>query len=102
MIDKLRLGRRALLGSAAGAAAFGLAGQASAQKPMVIGFIYVGPRDDYGYNQAHAEAAAILKKMAGLTVVEEEKGPETVAVERSMGSSIDLDGAAPLLPPYFR
>ena len=27
-----------------------------------IGFIYVGSRDDYGYNQAHAQGAAALKK----------------------------------------
>jgi len=26
-----------------------------------IGFIYVGSRDDYGYNQAHAQGAAALK-----------------------------------------
>src|SRR5689334_17011658 len=101
MIDTLRLGRRALLGSAAGAAAVGLTGQASAQKPMVIGFIYVGPRDDYGYNQAHAEAAAVLKKMAGVKVVEEEKVPETVAVEKSMESMINLDGATLMFPTSF-
>jgi len=101
MIDSFKLGRRALLGSAAGAAAFGLAGRASAQKPMVIGFIYVGPRDDYGYNQAHAEAAAVVKKMAGVKVVEEEKVPETVAVEKSMESMINLDGATLLFPTSF-
>jgi len=101
MIDSFKLGRRALLGSAAGAAAFGLAGPASAQKPMVIGFIYVGPRDDYGYNQAHAEAAVIVKKMAGVKVVEEEKVPETVAVEKSMESMINLDGATLLFPTSF-
>ena len=65
MIDKFTIGRRALLGGAAGAAAFGLAGTANAQKPLVIGFIYVGPRDDYGYNQAHAEAAADPEEDAG-------------------------------------
>jgi len=101
MIDKLKMGRRALLGSAAGVAAFGLAGAANAQKPLVIGFIYVGPRDDYGYNQAHAEAAAILKKMPGLKIVEEEKVPETVAVEKSMESMINLDGATLLFPTSF-
>ena len=59
MIDRFNsIGRRTLLGGAAGAAALGLTGTARAQKPLVIGFIYVGPRDDYGYNQAHAEAAA--------------------------------------------
>ncbi|PZQ57797.1 MAG: BMP family ABC transporter substrate-binding protein, partial [Variovorax paradoxus] len=28
---------------------------ARAQKPLTVGVIYVGPRDDYGYNQAHAQ-----------------------------------------------
>ena len=27
----------------------------NAADKVVIGFIYVGPKDDYGYNQAHAE-----------------------------------------------
>ncbi|MDO9201694.1 MAG: BMP family ABC transporter substrate-binding protein, partial [Hydrogenophaga sp.] len=27
---------------------------AFAQKPITVGVIYVGPRDDYGYNQAQA------------------------------------------------
>src|SRR5450432_4208139 len=101
MINGFKMGRRGLLGGAAGAAALGLTGTANAQKPLVIGFIYVGPRDDYGYNQAHAEAAAILKKMPGLKVVEEEKVPETVAVEKSMESMIDLDGATLVFPTSF-
>ncbi len=101
MADRFTIGRRTLLGGAAGAAAFGLAGAANAQKPLVVGFIYVGPRDDYGYNQAHAEAAAILKKMAGVKVVEEEKVPETVAVEKSMESMINLDGATLMFPTSF-
>src|SRR4030095_6121111 len=102
MIDKFSIGRRGLLGgAAAGAMTLGLAGAANAQKPLVVGFIYVGPRDDYGYNQAHAEAAAGLKKMPGLKVVEEEKVPETVAVEKSMESMINLDGATLLFPTSF-
>src|SRR5476651_2869349 len=101
MINGFKIGRRALLGSAAGAAAFGLTGTANAQKPLVIGFIYVGPRDDYGYNQAHAEAAAVLKKMPGLKVVEEEKVPETDAVEKTMESMINLDGATLIFPTSF-
>ena len=101
MIDKFNIGRRAVMGGVAGAAAFGLVGAAQAQKPLVIGFIYVGPRDDYGYNQAHAEGAAILKKMPGVKVVEEEKVPETVAVEKTMESMINLDGATLLFPTSF-
>jgi 4-hydroxy-tetrahydrodipicolinate reductase len=66
-----------------------------------IGFIYVGARDDYGYNQAHAEGAAALKKMPGIKVVEEEKVPETDAVEKTMESMINLDGATLLFPTSF-
>ncbi len=68
---------------------------------LVIGFIYVGPKDDYGYNQAHAEAAAMLKKMPGIKIVEEEKVPETDDVEKTMESMIELDGATLLFPTSF-
>ena len=54
----------------------GWAGWAHAQvKPLTVGFIYVGPRDDYGYNQAHAEGAALIKKLPGVKVIEEENVP---------------------------
>src|ERR1700753_2081976 len=66
-----------------------------------IGFIYVGSRDDYGYNQAHAAAAAALKKMPGIKVVEEEKVPETDACEKTMESMINLDGATLVFPTSF-
>jgi basic membrane protein A len=39
----------------------GLPGRARAAGPLTVGFIYVGPKDDYGYNQAHAVAAKALK-----------------------------------------
>jgi basic membrane protein A and related proteins len=101
MTNTFNIGRRTLLSSAAGSTIFGLAGAAHAQKPLVIGFIYVGPRDDYGYNQAHAEAAAQLKKLPGVKIVEEEKVPETVAVEKTMESMINLDGATLVFPTSF-
>ena len=75
-------------------------GRPSPRTPMV-GFVYVGSRDDYGYNQAHAAGAAALKKMAGIKVVEEEKVPETDAVEKTMESMINLDGATLLFPTSF-
>jgi simple sugar transport system substrate-binding protein len=70
-------------------------------KELVVGFIYVGAKDDYGYNQAHAEAAAQLKKMPGLKIVEEEKVPETDDVSTTMESMIQLDGATLLFPTSF-
>jgi basic membrane protein A and related proteins len=82
-------------------AALGAAGTLSAfskfafaQKPITVGVIYVGPRDDYGYNQAQAEAAALVKKMPGVKVVEEENVPETAAVQKTMTGMIAQDGAS--------
>ena len=75
--------------------------RAQAQKAMTVGFIYVGPRDDYGYNQAQAEAAAQVKKLEGLKVVEEENVPETTAVQKTMQGMIAQDGAALLFPTSF-
>src|ERR1700682_4220934 len=99
--------RRDLLkafGAAGVAAALGPASslRAFAQgKKLVIGVIYVGPRDDYGYNQAQAQAAAEIKKMPGITVVEQEKVPETQEVQRVMASMIEQDGATLIFPTSF-
>jgi simple sugar transport system substrate-binding protein len=82
----------------AGAAALGAPARASG---LTVGFIYVGPRDDFGYNQAHAEGAAAVKAMAGVTVVEEENVAETVDVQNSMESMINFDGATLLFPTSF-
>lgn len=92
--------RRALKGAAALAAA-GFSLGTRAQKPLTVGFIYVGPRDDYGYNQAHAEAAALVRKLPGIKVVEEENVPETNAVQKAMQGMIAQDGAALLFPTSF-
>ena len=72
-----------------------------AASPTVVGFIYVGPRDDYGYNQAHAQGAAAVAKLPGVKVVEEEKVPETADVQKTMASMINLDGATLLFPTSF-
>ncbi|HUN93372.1 MAG TPA: BMP family ABC transporter substrate-binding protein [Burkholderiaceae bacterium] len=74
---------------------------ARAQAPITVGVIYVGPRDDFGYNQAHAEAAGQLKSMAGVKVVEEENVPETNAVQKTMQGMISQDGATLLFPTSF-
>ncbi len=93
--------RRLLAASALAAAGTTMAGRAFAQAPITIGVIYVGPRDDYGYNQAQAEAAAALKKLPGIKVVEEENVPETQAVQKTMQGMISQDGAALLFPTSF-
>jgi simple sugar transport system substrate-binding protein len=68
---------------------------------VAIGFIYVGPKDDYGYNQAHAAGAAAVKKIAGVKVAEEEKVPETVNVQKTMEDMIVTDGAKIVFPTSF-
>lgn len=79
----------------------GLSPLAQAQAPLTVGVVYVGPRDDFGYNQAHAQAAAELKKMPGVKVVEEENVPETAAVQKTMAGMIAQDGAKLLFPTSF-
>ena len=93
--------RHLLQGTAALSLAASLPLQRAYAKETTIGFIYVGSRDDYGYNQAHAQGAAALKKMPDVKVVEEEKVPETDAVEKTMESMINLDGATLLFPTSF-
>jgi basic membrane protein A and related proteins len=101
-MDFGRISRRHLLqGGAALTLGSALGVRSAAAAGMTAGFIYVGSRDDYGYNQAHALGAAAVKKMPGVTVVEEEKVPETDAVAKTMESMISLDGATLLFPTSF-
>jgi basic membrane protein A and related proteins len=48
----------------------------------------VGPRDDFGWNQAHAVAIKSLKTLPGVTAVEEENVPETDACAKSIESMV--------------
>jgi simple sugar transport system substrate-binding protein len=94
--------RNFLLSTAALAAGLSPLGRLlAAGKPLTVGFIYVGPRDDFGYNQAHAEGAAALKAMDGLQILEEENVPETIEVQKTMASMIQLDDAGLLFPTSF-
>ncbi|KZM49427.1 BMP family ABC transporter substrate-binding protein [Labrenzia sp. OB1] len=103
-MSKFDLSRRSLLqSSAAGLAVLsttGLSRLAHAGN-LTVGIVYVGPRDDFGWNQAHAVAAASLKDVPGVTVVEEESVPETIAVQKSMESMINLDGAGLIFATSF-
>ena len=74
---------------------------ARAQSDLRIGFIYVGSRDDFGYNQSHAIGADSIKSMPGVTVLEEENVSENVAVERTMESMINLDAVSLVFATSF-
>lgn len=97
------LDRRRLLkaGGAAALAAGFMPSAAFAADPLTIGIVYVGARDDFGWNQAHAVGVKALRELPNVKVVEEENVPETDAASKTMESMIDLDGAKLILPTSF-
>src|SRR5258708_5308491 len=68
---------------------------------ITMGFIYVGPKDDFVYNQAHALGKASVWKLPGVKTAEEANVPETIAVQETMKNMIVQDGATVLFPTSF-
>jgi basic membrane protein A len=93
--------RRFLKGTAGGILAAGSGARLAQAANVTIGIVYVGPRDDFGWNQAHALAIKSLKTLPGVTAVEEENVPETDACAKSMESMVNLDGANIILGTSF-
>jgi len=56
---------------------------------FTVGFIYVGPKDDYGYNQAAYEGAEAMADDLGVEVLHAENVPETAEAETVMEDMID-------------
>ncbi|MEM8795037.1 MAG: BMP family ABC transporter substrate-binding protein [Pseudomonadota bacterium] len=86
---------------AAGALMSVLPDLANANGNVTVGFIYVGPRQDFGWNQAHWDAAKKVAAIDGIKVVEQENVPETAEVEKVMESMIELDGAKVIFGTSF-
>ncbi len=76
-------------------------GASGGDKPLVMGFLYVGAKDDYGWNQAHAEGKAGASKVPGIKTVEQDNVPETNDVQEAMRSMIEQEGASVLFPTSF-
>lgn len=74
---------------------------ALAKSKVTMGFIYVGPRDDYGYNQAHFEGKSAIAKQSWIKAVDQENVPENISVQKAMESMINLDGAQVIFPTSF-
>lgn len=73
-------------GDASAAAADAAPGKGS----KAVGFIFVGPKDDYGYNQAAYEGAmAVEEEFPDLEVLTAENVPETDEAVRVMEGMID-------------
>jgi basic membrane protein A and related proteins len=65
----------------------------AAEARLVMGFLYGGPKNDLGYNQAHAEGKQSVMALPYVKAVEEANVLETVSVEESMRDMIHQDGA---------
>ena len=78
-----------------------LPSMASAANPISVGVIYVGPRQDFGWNQSHWDAAKKISQMENVKVFEQENVPETAEVEKVMQSMIELDGAKVIMATSF-
>jgi len=92
---------KSLAAFAGAAVVAGAAIGANAANPVSMGFIYVGPKDDYGYNQAHSEGCAGVKKLGWVKAAEEASVPETTAVQETMREMIVQDHASVLFPTSF-
>ena len=83
------------------AAATGGAAAADASKPLTVGFLYVGTKDDYGYNQAHATGAAAVATMPGVKIIEAEKVAETKDAQQNMSTMIEQGDATLIFATSF-
>lgn len=108
MSESRKLTRRQVLKGTAAAGALGMLGDLKwigqawgASDKVKMGFVFVGPRDDYGYNQAHFEGKAAVAKLDWVKAFDEEKVPETIEVQKTMESMVKLDGAQVLFPTSF-
>jgi basic membrane protein A and related proteins len=66
-----------------------------------MGFIYVGPKDDYGYNQAHFEGKEGVTKLDWVKTFDEASVAETTAVQETMREMIEQSGVQVLFPTSF-
>lgn len=73
----------------------------ASDKPLQMGFIYVGPKDDYGYNQSHYQGEQGVAKLPYIKTEEQASVPETTDVEEAMRNMIEQDGASVLFPTSF-
>jgi len=91
----------ASVGLSAAMGGLGIKSALAASKKVTMGFIYVGPRDDYGYNQAHFEGKSAIVKQSWIKAVDQENVPENIGVQKAMESMINLDGAQVIFPTSF-
>ncbi|MEC5385769.1 BMP family ABC transporter substrate-binding protein [Uliginosibacterium sp. H3] len=104
MQDTSNSRRTFLKTSAAASVSLALGGQVSralAADGLTIGIVYVGAKDDYGWNMSHAVGIAPLAKVPGVKIVQQERVPETKEVATAIESMIQQEGAKLILGTSF-
>lgn len=88
MTRELRLSRRETLAGLGAAAVTLAAGRRARAAGKPIGFIYVGPKLDYGYNHSMDLGRQYVEKTLGVKTLSQENIPETAEVTRVMEKMI--------------
>jgi len=87
--SRVAMGIVSILASLALILAFTAPEAAAQQSKLKVGIIHIGSIADAGYNQAHAEGVAEMKKnLPGVEVIEVENVPESADAERVMENMI--------------
>lgn len=89
-----------------------LAAEPARSSDLTVGFVYIGPRKDWGWNESFAITAAALKSMQGVKVIEAgylpestdygsgKETPETIAYAKAM-QQLAADGAGLIVSTSF-
>src|SRR5471032_1211892 len=78
-----------------------LAVRAQDKPPLIVGVIYVGNANDYGYNRAMKDGVEEMRKaVPGVKVLEAENVPETAESSRIMAAMI-AQGAKLIIATSF-
>ncbi len=75
--------------------------KADPSKKVKIGFLFVGPVDDFGYNYAANQGRLCLEAVYPGSTVYAENVPETAEAERVMENMIKNDGATIIFPTSY-
>jgi basic membrane protein A len=79
----------------------GAPGDACGAGATKVGFLYVGSKDDFGYNQAAYEAAQEMGEATGLEVINAENVPETIDDAVPVMEDMIAQGATILFPTSY-
>jgi basic membrane protein A and related proteins len=88
MTHSFKLDRRTFVAGAAAAGVGFAASRGASAEPKAIGFIYVGPRMDYGYNYSMDQGRAFVEKTLKIKTLSQENVPESAEVTRVMEKMI--------------